>query len=153
MAPSDIQKAEDQIGYFLIGFLCIILLGIIYAFYDLFKGKFGNTDEISNEIKKRFIKNKPFTVVYYSYKNCPFCMEFNPEWEKFVRRVQYIKGIKTEKIDSLENPERILQDSIESFPTIKINDVVYDFDGEPRTADLLYSEVIKQFSQIDSSLI
>ena len=155
--PVSNVKGADTLAYVIIGVVLLILAGIIYGIYQLFASTkkfslFTNVENITKGIRSRLIKDKPFTVVYYSYKNCPFCMEFNPEWEKFVRKVQNIKGIKTEKIDSTENPERIIQDDIESFPTIKINDVIYDFNGEPRSAELLYNEVMQQYSKIDSNL-
>jgi hypothetical protein len=62
------------------------------------------------------------TVVnYYYLENCRFCLEFDPEWQKFVT-MSANKNIETKKIDGTT------QERYKSFPTIEI----IEKDAQPR---------------------
>lgn len=63
---------------------------------------------------------KKVEVNYYYLEKCPFCVQFNPEWDKFVE--MSAGKVETKKVDGTT------QDRYKSFPTIEIIEV----GAEPR---------------------
>ena len=57
------------------------------------------------------------SVTFYFMDGCPHCVDFEPEWELFVKAAK-AAGIATEKIESKDSRAR--DAGIKGFPTIMI---------------------------------
>jgi hypothetical protein len=89
-----------------IAILFLLLLCLFIAYRFLTKREFFQGSEGGSAQKK-------VTVNYYFLEKCPFCVEFNPEWEKFVK-MSSGDSIETNKIDGTT------QEKYKSFPTVEI---------------------------------
>lgn len=95
-----------------VAILFVILLGLWLANVFLNRREFfedaaGATKAVAEEPKK-----KKVVVNYYYLEKCPFCVQFDPEWEKFV--TLSAGKVETNKIDGTK------QERYKSFPTVEV---------------------------------
>jgi thiol-disulfide isomerase/thioredoxin len=85
--------------------------------------------------REHFQSGKTATVNYYFLPTCKYCMEFNPEWDKFVPEAEK-KGIKVNKIDGSSGS---VPENVKGFPHVDIvvNGTAHEFEGERTAANLL----------------
>ena len=67
--------------------------------------------------KKKTIhkKDNKCILYYFTMNGCPYCSEFNPHWDKVVKR---FSKITMEKIEINEDPKKVQSFNVISFPTI-----------------------------------
>ena len=114
------------------------VVGLIIAIVCVILGIIGAIDYLKN--KKNFgnVSDGKTEILLYSYEKCGHCRNFQKEWNKLVELTKNNKNIHTEQIELTTNPERIQNDGIMYFPTIKINGKEYD--GE-RTANAILRSI------------
>src|SRR5579885_2477318 len=66
---------------------------------------------------------------------CPHCENFLPEWNNVLVPIFQKEGIKFAKYEAEENPQKMIDENIEGYPTIKItkDETTIDYKGD-RTA-------------------
>ncbi len=121
------QKIEHSISVYLSIGIAIVacILAIIGAidYYKKNKKTFGNVNDAS--------------ILFYSYESCGHCKDFQKTWDEIVNLTKNKKGIHTEQIEATQNPQRIQNDNIMYFPTIKINGIEYN---GPRTTNAILAK-------------
>ncbi len=82
---------------------------------------------------------KTFKLMFFYMEQCPHCVQFRPEWSKFMSRASSLNNVCAVEVSAKES-DTCKQYSIEGFPTIVLEDtrsrkkVVYD---GPRTSDAI----------------
>jgi thiol-disulfide isomerase/thioredoxin len=66
----------------------------------------------------------PSVVLYYA-NWCPHCVSFKPEWNK-IKATLDEKGITYQEYEESQNKEAIMKANIPGYPTIKINNQIYN---------------------------
>lgn len=65
-----------------------------------------------------FPKELPELILYYA-DWCPHCQRFKPVWEELKNELGKSK-IKLTEVDAVADPERVKQDNVEGYPTIRL---------------------------------
>lgn len=113
--PRAMRGSKNVLTGVAIAFLILIGLAIVYMFL--------NKREYFQDAAKKVVVN------YYFLEKCPYCVAFNPEWEKFEKDVD--ASIETHKIDGSSGK---VPPYVKGFPYVEVGGKEYT--GE-RTATAL----------------
>lgn len=121
-------------------FLIFLVCVFVYTMVSTFMNKNVFT-AIIPEVS--LFSNKNTLVEYYSMQGCPYCVRFNPEWEKFEKESRSL-AVTTQSYDARKDSEKVQKAGVEGFPTVMItkDGKTYTYEG-PRTAAALLEEVKK----------
>jgi thiol-disulfide isomerase/thioredoxin len=111
--------------------LVLFILFILFLFYSLINRKnllkLQQQKDVSME---NYVNNEPLKFSLYHVKWCGHCKTTKPEFDKLVNDDRYKtingKTIIYEKIDCEESPDRAEKAGVEGYPTIKLNDKIYE---------------------------
>jgi glutaredoxin len=126
MRQTRFGKHIDDV-YVVLGFIIAIVacvLAIIGAidYYKKHKKTFSNVN----------------TVQFYSLATCGHCKEFQKTWDELTKNNK-LSGVTFEKIEATEQPQRVQNEGIMFFPTIKINGIEYN---GPRTTEAITESIL-----------
>jgi thiol-disulfide isomerase/thioredoxin len=96
------------------------------------------------------MSNKNVIVQLYFAEWCGHCKAFKPEWEKLKHKLEG-KRYKHEEYESDENPQKIEEENIRGFPTIRIiiDNKKVDYNGK-RTAEEIINFIEKPQENSDN---
>lgn len=115
--------------------LVLFILFILFLIYSLINRKNLLKLQQQKDITiENYVNDEPLKFSLYHVKWCGHCKTTKPEFEKLIKNHKTINGktIIYEKIDCEESPDKAEKASVESYPTIKLNDKIYEGD---RTVD------------------
>ena len=87
--------------------------------------------------KKKQVKNDCI-LYYFTMNGCPYCNEFNPQWEKIIKE---FPNIPMKKVERNENPQLIKKYNVRSYPTIALSKgrKFVEFDGDRSDINMFHS--------------
>ena len=114
--------------------LVLFILFILFLIYSLINRKhLLKLQQQKDVTMENYVNNEPLKFSLYHVKWCGHCKTTKPEFDKLVNNDKYktINGKKIiyESIDCEESQDNIDQAEkagVESYPTIKLNDKIYE---------------------------
>lgn len=131
----------------IITIIIVILVVLVVLFWDKIKKtvkQLNKNSHRNNNLNNKTNHESKAVFVFFHMKNCKYCKEMKPEWEKLKKKGSH-NGCKFVDYTAEENDDLITKHKVYSFPTLKLClDGVHnpknckEFEGK-RSADAMIS--------------
>ena len=109
--------------------LVLFILFTLFLIYSLINRKnLLKLQQQKDVTIENYSSDEPLKFSLYHVKWCGHCKTTKPEFDKLIKNHKTINGktVMYEKIDCEESPDKAEEAGIESYPTIKLNDKIYE---------------------------